>query len=398
VAATRTLVTLALGLASLSVACRERQPKSSDAPPAPAPSRSAAALPDASAPDASAPDATAMARPAPSPEALAAYARGLATGRAATKKGDTGVAVQAFTDALASLPDDPQATGERGFAKLQAGDNEGARVDFERAIELGGSPTLRAQLHFNVGLLEEKAGHMDAARSAYARSQRLHPTAAAAAKLAGHIEACPLAFEEPSPITEYASWFDAVRALRPAATAATGPAARAVLCAADSAECRELEDGRVLLVVDADGRTVDAVIEDGTKVYVVRKVSERISGSGFKCPDALPTVRAQIDRGIARFDRAATLCNTVCTTRNWVDCSWQELGTRHSVAIWDLSAKQPVVGVTWDDPTSFRDSLEELTVDDEGMLRFQGCNLRRRIPFHRDEALDGARQRSGSSR
>jgi len=301
-----------------------------------------------------------MARPAPSPEALAAYARGLATGRAATKKGDTGVAVQAFTDALASLPDDPQATGERGFAKLQAGDNEGARVDFERAIELGGSPTLRAQLHFNVGLLEEKAGHMDAARSAYARSQRLHPTAAAAAKLAGHIEACPLAFEEPSPITEYASWFDAVRALRPAATAATGPAARAVLCAADSAECRELEDGRVLLVVDADGRTVD--------------------------------------RGIARFDRAATLCNTVCTTRNWVDCSWQELGTRHSVAIWDLSAKQPVVGVTWDDPTSFRDSLEELTVDDEGMLRFQGCNLRRRIPFHRDEALDGARQRSGSSR
>jgi hypothetical protein len=65
-----------------------------------------------------------------------------------------------------------------------------------------------------------------------------------------------------------------------------------------------------------------------------------------------------------------------------VDCSWEELGMRRSVAIWDLSAKQPVLGVTWDDPASLGDLSEELAVDGDGVLQFKGCNMRRRVPFH----------------
>jgi tetratricopeptide (TPR) repeat protein len=381
----RFLSMLAVVLASLPVACRDRRTTGADAAPAAAPSSSIASRLD----DASVRDAAAAPRAAPSPDALATYSRAIGAGRAASKNGDTAAAIQSFTSALAALPDDPQATGERGFAEMQAGDNDGARADFDREITVGGSPTLRAQLHFNVGLLEEKAGHMEAARAAYARSQRLHPTAAAAAKLEGHLEACPLALVELSPVTAYGSWPAAVHALLPDVTAATAQAARDALCAAESAECRKLDDDHVLLVVDADGRTVHALIEDGPSVYVVRRVSERIAGAGFKCPDGLPTMRAHVDRGTVRFDSIETLCNTVCTSRSWVDCSGNQLGTRQSVSLWDLQARQPILGVTWDDPTSHEDALEQLTVDADGMLRFQGCNLRRRVPLHEVPAQDG---------
>jgi hypothetical protein len=366
-------------LAALAPACRPKPPPPQDSPPTDA----AVASPAVDASRDTPPRDAAAARPSPpSREALAARAGDIGAGRAAMKRGDTAAAVAAFSRALEVLPDDPQVLGERGFAKLNAADDAAARVDFQRAIDLGGAPALRAQLYFNVGLLEEKHGDAHAARVAFARSQRLHPTLAAADKLASGTKPCPVEVDAPSAPKAYASWAELARALDPSANARTDAEARDALCA--HSWCRALEEmGGVTLGPGDAGRTRPLVLESGGTLYLLPDAVREGSGGGFKCPMEGPSVTLTWVRGLLRVDTTEELCTTKCTSRDWVDCSPDSEGTRRSSSLFDLRASKSFVRVTWDDATTEPQTLgavADLDVDDEGRLTFQGCELHRRVP------------------
>ncbi|AKU96538.1 hypothetical protein AKJ09_03202 [Labilithrix luteola] len=374
----RTIALFALLLVSNAIACRKPSPPRVD------PSDKVALAPEApslrpSAVDASSPDAAPPASaPTPSAEALAARARAIAMGRSATQKGDTKAAVDAFTRALDVLAADPQILGERGFAKLRGGDNAGARTDFLSAIALGGPPKLVAQLYFNVGLLDEKQGDAAAARTAYARSKRLHATPAVLAKLAGAMDTCPLSFPELPAITEYASWSDALRALR-SGSSTPPPNAREPRCPPDSSTCRSLKDGRVLVVSASGSLDLDVLVEDEHgHIHAVRNAVQRWDG-GFKCPETFPEVQADVTGGVLRLDSSVVMCSTGCPTDKLVDCSSSDNGTRTTTAFWDVRAHRPVAAIAWEDPEGSPGKFP--SVDEAGILRFEGCNLRQRIPY-----------------
>ena len=94
-------------------------------------------------------------------------------------------ALAAFGRALDFLPDDARAYAERGYAQLLAKNYALARDDFDRAALRTDDSKLLAQVWFNYGLTAEQEGRPDDARSAFARSNELNPTNAAAAKLQG---------------------------------------------------------------------------------------------------------------------------------------------------------------------------------------------------------------------
>jgi len=82
------------------------------------------------------------------------------------------------------VPGEARATGERGYAELLAHQDAAAGKDLRTALAAAHDGKLQAQLWYNLGLLTEQDGDLDGARRAYARSNQLHATRAAASKIA----------------------------------------------------------------------------------------------------------------------------------------------------------------------------------------------------------------------
>jgi hypothetical protein len=139
-------------------------------------------------------------------DAGSTFAHAIKRGRAATTKKDYPAAIAAFDEALASVPKEPRALAERGYAKLLAGDNYGARMDLWAARGRTTDETLGSQIWWNLGLLAEKEKDDSTAHDAFAHAYALRPTSAAKAKL-GDAGTCPATVDaEHAPLVHHVSW------------------------------------------------------------------------------------------------------------------------------------------------------------------------------------------------
>jgi hypothetical protein len=112
-----------------------------------------------------------------------AYGKAMERGRSLTRSKKFDEAIAAFDDALKALPGSARAISERGYAKLLAGKLEDARRDLRLAEASTKDSKLLAQIHYNHGLVAEKLGKPEEAKAAFARSNALRPTQAAASKV-----------------------------------------------------------------------------------------------------------------------------------------------------------------------------------------------------------------------
>ncbi len=208
----------ALALASL-LACKD------DAPPGgPSPAKSAVvgvsakpATPSSAAPSAIASgSASAGAIGDDDKKKLKAYSAAMERGRKGTRDKDYKAAIAGFGEALAQRPGDVRALSERGYARDLAGDYALALKDLRKALGAAHTKEMQAQIWFNIGLAEEGRKDEDAARIAFAKSNDLRPTKAAAEKLEGKTKpTCTAASVDKSyvPASEYAGWLAAYQGL-----------------------------------------------------------------------------------------------------------------------------------------------------------------------------------------
>ena len=118
------------------------------------------------------------------PSAVAEIKSLLATGRKATSEKRYPEALAAFDRVLALDAGHARARGERGYARLRAGDLAGADADFTQAIADAGSDVkVQAAAWFNKGLVAETRGDAAAARAAFQQAHALRPSKATAGKL-----------------------------------------------------------------------------------------------------------------------------------------------------------------------------------------------------------------------
>lgn len=159
------------------------------------------------------------------------YLDAMKRGRTATAKRDFKTAIAAFDEAVSHEPKNAQALGERGYAKYLAGDLANAESDLEDARDCGAAPKLAAQIWFNLALVREKQGDADGARSAFASSQALAPTKAAAARLGGAVACTADVDASPSDdLAAVANWIDAASALDVELKDRTEAAAKNAVC------------------------------------------------------------------------------------------------------------------------------------------------------------------------
>lgn len=143
------------------------------------------------------------------PEAVRkAFWAGVQAGRKRTAAKDYAGAVASFDAALVQLPGHARALSGRGYAKLLAGDLDGAEADLRQALAAPGTKKLESAIAFNLGLVAEKRGDQELARAQFSLANVLHPSKAAQDKLAGAAE-CPVTVTYNKPQSElYASWKD----------------------------------------------------------------------------------------------------------------------------------------------------------------------------------------------
>lgn len=179
--------------ACFAVACGSdsapTQASSPEIPSARPEAPSAAPVPSTAVPEV-APSTAAVAAPDPALAALLPDAPGevsLAHARSLAHDG-TWLEAAAVYDALAQgAPTEARYVAGRGFALASCGDPRAlplARADYLRALELATDDPTRALVHYDLGLLDEHAGHTDDARAHYAEANRLRPSHAAAEALA----------------------------------------------------------------------------------------------------------------------------------------------------------------------------------------------------------------------
>ena len=127
-------------------------------------------------------------------------------GRAQTRAKAYTEAIAAFDQALVHQSNHPRALAERGYAKLLAKDLTGARADLELARQRTQDPARLGPIWFNVGLVAEASGNHEGALRAFALSNEMHPTKAAAARLAGK-QVCTAEIDrKPQAGTSFPSW------------------------------------------------------------------------------------------------------------------------------------------------------------------------------------------------
>jgi tetratricopeptide (TPR) repeat protein len=115
----------------------------------------------------------------------AAFLAAMAKARADVAKKNYDAAIAAYGDAITISPRDAAAIGERGYVRYLSGDDSGAERDLTAARSFGATPKVAAEIWFNLGLVRLRRGDGDGARSAFATSQSIAPSAAAAKKLEG---------------------------------------------------------------------------------------------------------------------------------------------------------------------------------------------------------------------
>jgi Tfp pilus assembly protein PilF len=163
--------------------CGACKSKSSDAPAPTATASATAALSIAS--HATAHADTGIANSIDEKKEHALMLSATAKGRSAAAKKDWPAAIAAFDEAVKHAPRDARPLGERGYVKFLSGDPIAAEKDLEAARDLGASPKIMAQIWFNLGLVREQNGDGEGARTAFATSQSLNASKAAAAKIKG---------------------------------------------------------------------------------------------------------------------------------------------------------------------------------------------------------------------
>jgi len=72
-------------------------------------------------------------------------------------------------------PDSYDGYYHRGILRSRAGDQDGALVDYRRAVDLAGNPTDAGNAWYGVGLANERAGRMTEARQGYQRAVEVYP-------------------------------------------------------------------------------------------------------------------------------------------------------------------------------------------------------------------------------
>jgi hypothetical protein len=169
--------TTLLSLCLLAGACR-RAPPTQETPAASGPPSASALPPQATsqraAASASAPAASASSRPAPissaqaplSPEEQASarrYLDALGRGRSLTTKKRFPEAIAAFDEALRVRPGDARALAERGYARLQATDLDGAERDFYATLARTPDQAVLSATTFNLATVAERRGNREQA-------------------------------------------------------------------------------------------------------------------------------------------------------------------------------------------------------------------------------------------
>ncbi|MFC4727455.1 tetratricopeptide repeat protein [Coralloluteibacterium thermophilus] len=102
----------------------------------------------------------------------------------ALRRNDAPAALAAADAAVAAAPEDAAAAHLQGMARRLAGDNEGARSAFERAIELD---PVQADYHLSLGALALNARDLAGARARLDRTVELDPNQLPAYLMLGHI-------------------------------------------------------------------------------------------------------------------------------------------------------------------------------------------------------------------
>lgn len=131
-------------------------------------------------------DPSTLAPPKPVDETAEGQAAGeakLGEGRKATREKRWADAVKAFDEAIAGAPTLARAWSGRGYAKLLAGDLDGAKADFDKALELEQAPKFQAAVWFNLGELALRKKDEAAAKAAFTRANALAPSDAAKKQL-----------------------------------------------------------------------------------------------------------------------------------------------------------------------------------------------------------------------
>lgn len=111
----------------------------------------------------------------------------LAHARQLSREG-TWLEAAAVYDALArQTPTEARFLAGRGFALASCGRSEAAtlaRADYERALTLASDDAMRSLVHYDLGLLDEREGHAEDARTHFTEANRLRPSRATREALA----------------------------------------------------------------------------------------------------------------------------------------------------------------------------------------------------------------------
>lgn len=172
--------------------------------------------------------------PLADPARRKAFWTAIRSGRSATAGGKLDAAVTAYDAALAVAPDHPRALSGRGYARLLAGDLDGATEDLELALGMNPSREIQGAAHFNLGLVAEKRGDPAEAIRHFQLSNKVRPSKPAAKKLANSAPVCAVDIdnddEEPR---HFDSWLAFARVAMEDRAPATEAEARRVLCTVD---------------------------------------------------------------------------------------------------------------------------------------------------------------------
>jgi hypothetical protein len=103
------------------------------------------------------------------------YQAALGRGRSLTTRKSYPEAIKAFDVALRAWPDDARTLSERGFARLQSGDLDGAERDFYAALGHSPDRAVLSSATYNLALIADRRGQPDRAKELKeaARSNRV---------------------------------------------------------------------------------------------------------------------------------------------------------------------------------------------------------------------------------
>ena len=215
---------------------------------------------------------------------LAAYVHAIARGRKATLAKNWPEASAAFDEALANKPRDARALAEKGYAELLEKNFHSAERDLAEASATTDAK-LGAQIWFNLGLVDEGLQQDDDALVDFWFANKLQPSRAAQAKLAGR-SVCPVrASHDRSAAVHGKSWLDVAQRLYQDGNEAVRDAAPTTEAAAKAAL---LDAGAKPFVLAGKGEFWSAHVGDIEKAGYKNDFLVQVAGGDFwTYPDAI---------------------------------------------------------------------------------------------------------------